>query len=98
MPPNDAALSLRVHGVRQGERAACGVGWASKSALVVELDNEVLVKWLMNPLQRPWGIARSFAEIDTLVCDCTYVQLELAASLESSLMIKLAQDGVNRKD
>ncbi|KAK8504823.1 hypothetical protein V6N12_033074 [Hibiscus sabdariffa] len=49
-------------------------------------------------LKRLWGIARSFVEIDTLVCDCIYVQFESSASLQSSLTVKIAQDGVNRKD
>ncbi|KAK8589604.1 hypothetical protein V6N12_023998 [Hibiscus sabdariffa] len=49
-------------------------------------------------LKRSWGITRSFVEIDTSVCDCIYVQFESADLLQSSLTVKIAQDGVNRKD
>ncbi|KAK8634084.1 hypothetical protein V6N13_014913 [Hibiscus sabdariffa] len=134
----DMVPVFRVHGVRQGERAACGgvllmkgsevkalfsepiaecgristvlcavkvaleifkkAGWASKSTLVVELDNKVLFTWLVNTVQRPWGIARNLAEIDSLVCDCLSVHFQLADRMESSLAIHLAQDGINRRD
>ncbi|KAK8507304.1 hypothetical protein V6N12_008645 [Hibiscus sabdariffa] len=33
----------------------------------------VLVKWLVNSFQRPWGVASCLAKIDTLACDCIHV-------------------------
>ncbi|KAK8667971.1 hypothetical protein V6N13_105443 [Hibiscus sabdariffa] len=49
-------------------------------------------------IQRPWGSARNLVEIDALVYCCFSVQFEFVASLESSLAVQLAQDGVNRRD
>ncbi|KAL4308238.1 hypothetical protein GQ457_01G010290 [Hibiscus cannabinus] len=60
-------------------------GWTSKSTLVVELDKKMLIKWLVNMLQRPWGIARNLAEFDSLVCDCLSFRFQLADLMKSSL-------------
>ncbi|KAK8502945.1 hypothetical protein V6N12_054170 [Hibiscus sabdariffa] len=57
--------------------------------------HEVLVKWLVNSFQRPWGVASSLVEIDTLTCDCIHVLFKFVASSEVFLAIKLAQDGIN---
>ncbi|KAK8519474.1 hypothetical protein V6N12_025511 [Hibiscus sabdariffa] len=46
-------------------------------------------------LERPWGVARSLAKIDTLACDCIHVLFKFVASSEVVLAIKLAQHGIN---
>ncbi|KAK8680714.1 hypothetical protein V6N13_109654 [Hibiscus sabdariffa] len=43
------------------------VGWARKSALVVELDNKLLIKWLVNAVQRPWGYCELGGEVGAMV-------------------------------
>ncbi|KAK8625433.1 hypothetical protein V6N13_090305 [Hibiscus sabdariffa] len=53
-------------------------GWASSSALTIVLDNKVLINWLENTLQRPWGIAKHIAKIDSLICGCANVQFKSA--------------------
>ncbi|KAK8663422.1 hypothetical protein V6N13_083242 [Hibiscus sabdariffa] len=73
-------------------------GWARKSALVVELENKLLNKWLVNTLRRPWGIVGNFAEIDSLVCYCLFVRFQFADRMNSSLAAHFAQDGFNRKE
>ncbi|KAL4324116.1 hypothetical protein GQ457_11G030440 [Hibiscus cannabinus] len=46
----------------------------------------VLVKWLVNSFQRPWGVARSLVEIVTLACDCIFVLFKFVASSEAVLL------------
>ncbi|KAK8689263.1 hypothetical protein V6N13_087985 [Hibiscus sabdariffa] len=71
-------------------------GWASRSALTIELDNRVLINWLENTLQRPWSIAKYIAEIDSLVCGCVNVQFKLADILILAMAGSLALDGLSR--
>ncbi|KAK8674567.1 hypothetical protein V6N13_032676 [Hibiscus sabdariffa] len=59
-------------------------GWASKSALLFELDNKLLIKWFVNTVRRSWGIARNLAEIDSLVCDYLSVRFQFAEGLVDS--------------
>ncbi|KAK8626902.1 hypothetical protein V6N13_134532 [Hibiscus sabdariffa] len=58
----------------------------------------MLIKWLVNTLQRPWGIARNLAEFDSLVCDCLSFRFQFADLMKSSLAALLAQDDFNRND
>ncbi|KAK8492205.1 hypothetical protein V6N11_031194 [Hibiscus sabdariffa] len=55
------------------------------ATLVVELDNKVLITWLVNTVKR------NLAEIDSLVCDCRF---QLADRMESSLAVHLAHDDI----
>ncbi|KAK8500741.1 hypothetical protein V6N12_031401 [Hibiscus sabdariffa] len=59
------------------------------ATLVVELDNKVLITWLVNTVKR------NLAEIDSLVCDCRF---QLADRMESSLAVHLAHDEHKKKD
>ncbi|KAK8686373.1 hypothetical protein V6N13_125398 [Hibiscus sabdariffa] len=136
--PCDAVPIFRIHGVRKGDKAACGgilvteggvvralfsgpvvdcgsvpidlftvkvaletfkkAGWASGSALTIELDNRVLINWLENTLQRPWRIAKYIAEIDSLVCGCVNVQFKLADILNLAMAGSLTLDGLSRSN
>ncbi|KAK8488159.1 hypothetical protein V6N11_073206 [Hibiscus sabdariffa] len=72
------------------------VGWASSSALTIELDNKILINWLENSLQRPWSIAKYIAEIDSLVRGCIAVQFKLADISNLAMASNLALDGLSR--
>ncbi|KAK8606229.1 hypothetical protein V6N13_102983 [Hibiscus sabdariffa] len=104
---------FRVYGFRKGDQAACGVnlfavkvaletylraGWAKKAALSIELDNKVMVNWILNPSQRPWGVARSMVEIDKLVCECVTVHFRSVALQDLTMAVTLAQDGIDKRD
>ncbi|KAK8547094.1 hypothetical protein V6N13_099836 [Hibiscus sabdariffa] len=71
-------------------------GWASKSALLVELDNKLLIKWFVNTVRRSWGIARNLAEIDSLVCDYLSVRFQFAEGLVDSLVVRWEDVGNRR--
>ncbi|KAK8667906.1 hypothetical protein V6N13_105383 [Hibiscus sabdariffa] len=73
-------------------------GWTKKDVLFIELDNKVLVYWILNPSQRPWGVARSKVEIDNLVCKCVVVHFKSVASQELAMAETLAQDGIDKRD
>ncbi|KAK8669316.1 hypothetical protein V6N13_106750 [Hibiscus sabdariffa] len=71
-------------------------GWASSLALTIVLDNRVLINWLENTLQRPWGIAKYIAEINSLVCGCVNVQFKSAEISNMAMVGSLAYDGLSR--
>ncbi|KAK8634011.1 hypothetical protein V6N13_014840 [Hibiscus sabdariffa] len=71
-------------------------GWASSLALTIVLDNRVLINWLENTPQRPWGIAKYIAEIDSLVCGCVNVQFKSAEISNMAMVGSLAYDGLSR--
>ncbi|KAK8689613.1 hypothetical protein V6N13_088327 [Hibiscus sabdariffa] len=71
-------------------------GWASRSALTIELDNRTLINWLKNSIQRPWNIAKYFFEIDSLVRGCVAVQFKLADFSNLAMASSLALDGLSR--
>ncbi|KAK8677031.1 hypothetical protein V6N13_142587 [Hibiscus sabdariffa] len=48
-------------------------GWASRTALTIELVNRSLINRLENSLQRPWNSAKYFVEIDSLIQGCISV-------------------------
>ncbi|KAK8530107.1 hypothetical protein V6N12_060863 [Hibiscus sabdariffa] len=73
-------------------------GWAKKAALSIELDNKVMVNWILNPSQRPWGVARSMVEIDKLVCECVTVHFRSVALQDLTMAVTLAQDGIDKRD
>ncbi|KAK8571792.1 hypothetical protein V6N12_027865 [Hibiscus sabdariffa] len=69
-----------------------------KAALSIELDNKVLVNWILNPSQRPWGVARSMIEIDNLVCECVAVYFKSVALQELAMEVILAQNRIDKRD
>ncbi|KAL4385576.1 hypothetical protein GQ457_15G025080 [Hibiscus cannabinus] len=47
-------------------------------------------------LQRPWGIAKHIAEIDSLICGCANVQFKSAENSNMAMVGSLAYDGLSR--
>ncbi|KAK8480449.1 hypothetical protein V6N11_018128 [Hibiscus sabdariffa] len=70
-------------------------GWASRTALTIELVNRSLINRLENSLQRPWNSAKYFAEIDFLIRGCVFVQFKLADSPNLAMASCLAFDGLS---
>ncbi|KAK8662580.1 hypothetical protein V6N13_092150 [Hibiscus sabdariffa] len=44
------------------------VGFDESFRLEVEIGSAQVLNWLSNPLQRPWSLWKTFAEIDLLAC------------------------------
>ncbi|KAK8564755.1 hypothetical protein V6N12_058338 [Hibiscus sabdariffa] len=77
----------------QGMGVRCGRILHSPNGLIRAIVLGPIITRVL-ALQRSWGIARSFVEIDTLVYDCIYVQFEYAASLQSSLTVNSLKMGL----
>ncbi|KAK8991881.1 hypothetical protein V6N11_044779 [Hibiscus sabdariffa] len=47
--------------------AGSSLMWTNNVALVFELECKVFLSWILIPLQRPWGVPKLLAEIDSFV-------------------------------
>ncbi|KAK8595383.1 hypothetical protein V6N13_016756 [Hibiscus sabdariffa] len=45
--------------------AGSSLMWTNNVALVFELECKVFLSWILIPLQRPWGVPKLLAEIDS---------------------------------
>ncbi|KAK8620181.1 hypothetical protein V6N13_066663 [Hibiscus sabdariffa] len=70
-------------------------GWDKTREVAVESENKILLNWLANSLQRPWGLSKLLAEVDVLACDLS-IHFRHILNDQNELATYLARDGLTR--
>ncbi|KAK8544320.1 hypothetical protein V6N13_100549 [Hibiscus sabdariffa] len=70
-------------------------GWDKTREVAVESESKILLNWLANSLQRPWGLSKLLAEVDVMACDLS-IQFRHILNDQNELAAYLARDGLTQ--
>ncbi|KAK8707974.1 hypothetical protein V6N13_059023 [Hibiscus sabdariffa] len=71
--------------------------WTKSWVVILEIESKILLNWLANSFQRPWGFSKVLVDIDVLVCELS-IHFRHILKDQNEMAAYLARIGLNKSE